>query len=196
MLAFLLCLLFFLALSNYLLENRYPMNKKHYLDEVWVDIQGYEGLYQISNYGRIRAYVYRGANKMTMLHISARNGNYLKVGLVKDGKRKYYRIHRLVAINFLPTPSPEETQVEHVDCNKQNNYVKCVFIGGWFFVSYEGSNLRWTTPKGNMCNELTRKRISEALRNPSPERRARMSDGQKRRYKRERETHTGRYLFS
>ena len=171
------------------------MNRKYFLNEFWKPLKGYVGLYEISNYGRIRSLNYRGSHKTTILHISAFGGNYLKVGLRKDGKVKYYRVHRLVAINFLPPPVPGQTQVEHIDGNRQNNYVKCVMRNGILCVDLNGTNLRWTSPKGNMANEITRIRISLALMNPSPERRQRISEGQKRRFARERATHTGRYVF-
>lgn len=170
------------------------MNRKYYLDEIWKDIKGYEGLYKISNYGRIMTSVFYGEHKWTMLHITAYNHNYKKVRLVdKDGKSRYFRVHRLVAMNFLPKPTCKQTQVEHIDCNRQNNYVKCRIVNGIIVVDEDGSNLRWTTPKGNMCNEITRQRISISKTNPSPETRKRMSEAQKRRFQRERETHTGRY---
>ena len=156
------------------------MNRKYYLDEYWKDLKGYEGLYQISNYGRVRSLNYRGSHQTTILHITAFMGNYLKVGLRKNGEVKYYRVHRLVAINFLPPPLPEQTHAEHINGNRQDNRV---------------CNIRWTTPKGNMANEITRIRISLALMNPSPEKRQRISEGQKRRFARERATHTGRYAF-
>lgn len=169
------------------------MNRKNYLDEIWVDMKGYEERYQISNYGRIRSLNYRNEGKVKLLHISAFRGNYLKVGLQKDSKVKYYRVHRLVAQNFLPYPTSEQTQVEHIDGNRQNNYVKCEIIDGNIFVDRNETNIRWTTPKGNMANEITRHRISIANSNPSEETRQRMSAGQKRRFARERATKTGRY---
>lgn len=172
------------------------MNRKYYLDEIWVDMEGYEERYQISNYGRIRSLNYRNEGKVQMLHISAFRGDYLKVGLRKDGKVKYYRVHRLVAQNFLPCPTSGQTQVEHIDGNRQNNYVKCEIIDGNIYVHRDETNIRWTTPKGNMANEITRLRISIANSNPSEETRRRMSEGQKRRFARERATKTGRYAES
>ena len=113
-----------------------------------------------------------------------------------DGKVKYYRVHRLVAQNFLPYPTSGQTQVEHIDGNRQNNYVKCEIIDGNIYVHRDETNIRWTTPKGNMANEITRLRISIANSNPSEETRRRMSEGQKRRFARERATKTGRYAES
>ena len=170
------------------------MNRRYYLDEIWKPIQGYEGRYEISNYGRVKSLNYRKKGIEKILRTTAKIGYYIKVGL-RDcmGKVWYYRIHRLVAFAFLPPPLPGQTQVEHLDSNKRNNYVKCYVLRGQVIVMEHGSNLRWTTPKGNMANEETRRRISEGNKNPSPEVRARRAKGQKGRFARERATKTGRY---
>lgn len=173
------------------------MNRRYFIDEVWKDLIGYEGLYQISNYGRIMSFDYGKKGVVRRLQITAFGGNYLKVKLRdRTGAYRYHRVNRLVALNFLQPPDPGHTQVEHIDGNRQNNYVRCVLVNGEYMGIPEGSNLRWTTPKGNMSNPLTRLRISIAKKNPPAETRLRMSRGQKRRYARERATHTGRYLYS
>lgn len=154
------------------------MNRKYYLDEVWRPIRGYEGLYDVSNYGRVRSYDYRKKGTLQILRTHASIGHYVKVGLRKNNKVRYFRVHRLVAIAFLPSPQKGQTQVEHISCDKRDNRVQ---------------NLRWTHPKGNMANPLTRYHLSLSHLNPSPQQRARMSAGQKRRFARERETRTGRY---
>jgi hypothetical protein len=154
------------------------MNVKYLINEQWLPIVGYEDLYEVSNYGRIRSlnYMKKGVRKILKCH--ARLGYYIKTSLVKDGVRKYYRVHRLVAQAFLPSPQDGETQVEHINTDKRDNRVQ---------------NLRWVSPRGNMANELTRYHMSISHQNPSPATRARMSEGQKRRFARERETGTGRY---
>ena len=154
------------------------MNRKYYLDEIWLPIQGYEGLYEISNYGRVKSRNYRKKGEVRILSTHARLGNYVKVGLRKGNERRYFRVHRLVAIAFLPPPQDGQTQVEHCNCDKRDNRV---------------SNLRWTHPKGNMANPLTRYHLSISHLCPPPEIRAHYSAGQKRRFARERATHTGRY---
>ena len=154
------------------------MNVKYLIDEKWLPIKGYEGLYEISNYGRVRSLNYRNKGIRKVLSCHARQGYYIKVALVKNGEHKYYRVHRLVAQAFLPHPTEGQTQVEHVNTNKRDNRVE---------------NLRWCTPKGNMANELTRYHLSLGHSNPSPETRKRMSEGQKRRFARERALGTGRY---
>ena len=154
------------------------MNIKYLVNEKWLPIKGYEGLYEVSNYGRVRSLNYRKKGVRKVLKCHARLGYYIKTSLVKDGVRKYYRVHRLVAQAFLPQPMEGQTQVEHINTDKRDNRVQ---------------NLRWVSPKGNMANELTRYHLSISHQNPSPEKRKRMSEGQKKRFARERATGTGRY---
>ncbi len=156
------------------------MNRKYYLDEIWLPIRGYED-YEISNYGRVRSLNYRKRGEVRILQTHARLGNYVKVGLRDGAKRKYHRVHRLVAIMFLPPPQQGQTQVEHINCDKRDNRVQ---------------NLRWCSPKGNMANPQTRFHLSISHQCPSAEIRAHYSAGQRRRFAREKETKTGRYAPS
>ena len=96
--------------------------------EIWKDIDGYEGYYQVSNMGR----VYSVKNKMLLKQHLKRG--YLECVLCKNGERKYIQAHRLVAITFIPNPD-NLPQVNHKDENKQNN---CV------------SNLEWCTAEYNI----------------------------------------------
>ena len=79
------------------------------------------------------------------------------------------------------------------DTNKklENSNYCCAYIHTSDFDGY--SNLEWVSPQGNMADELTRYHLSISHQNPSPEKRKRMSEGQKKRFARERATGTGRY---
>lgn len=147
-------------------------------DEQWLPINGYEGLYEISNKGNVKSLNYRNRGEVKELKCASKAKYYIKVSLVKDGVRKCHRIHRLVAMAFLSHPQDGQTQVEHINTLKSDNRVE---------------NLRWVTAKDNMANELTRRHMSEGHKNPSDETRRRMSLGQKRRFAFERKTKTGRY---
>lgn len=122
-------------------------------NEVWKDIQEYEGFYQVSSLGRIRSLnrIVRNRLGFTMakgkvLAGVSRNG-YLRVQLFKEGKWKNYPIHRLVAIAFLDNPN-SMPEVNHKNENKEDNRV---------------DNLEWCDRKQN-CNYGTRtKRLSEKL---------------------------------
>lgn len=80
--------------------------------EEWRDIRGYEGLYQVSNLGRIKS-IPRERTKGGILKPLKDRTGYLSVNLYKNGKIKRCKIHRLVANNFL--------EVNHKDGNKLNN---------------------------------------------------------------------------
>lgn len=67
------------------------------MDEIWKDVIGYEGLYQVSNLGRVRS-IYRYKKVLTPICI---NGGYNQVQLCKKGKVKAMLLHRLVASVFL-----------------------------------------------------------------------------------------------
>lgn len=97
--------------------------------EDWKDIQGFDGLYQVSSDGRIRN------NKGKILKLFQDGYGYLYVGLHKNGTILTKSAHRLVAEAFLENPNNYE-QVNHKDEDKHNNNV---------------DNLEWCTPKYN-CN--------------------------------------------
>ena len=66
------------------------------MEEIWKDIKGYEGLYQVSNLGRVRSLKHRGKNEIRIRKIRIRKDNYMDISLYKNGKAKYEPIHRLV----------------------------------------------------------------------------------------------------
>ena len=86
-------------------------------EEVWKDIIGYEGEYQISNYGQIKS-----LKRNIFLALDNQRG-YRKVGLrTRNRKRKRVYVHRLVALHFLQNPE-KKPQINHIDCNKSNNNI-------------------------------------------------------------------------
>lgn len=102
--------------------------------EVWKDIAGYEGYYQISNFGNIRSVdrvIYsdkfhigiKRELKGRTLNPSVNNHGYLSLILSKNGEKKSCRIHRLVAEAFIKNPNNYD-QVNHIDGDKTNNKVE------------------------------------------------------------------------
>lgn len=106
-------------------------------NEIWKEIKGYEGLYEISNLGRVRSLPkYDSQGRYHLSHIKSQvdNGNgYLVVNLKHNGRQKMKTVHRLVAESFILNPENKRC-VNHIDGNKKNNNV---------------NNLEWCTHSEN-----------------------------------------------
>lgn len=89
------------------------------MDEVWKDIPNYEGIYQVSNLGRVKSFKYKNER---ILKQGNDGKGYLQVCLMKNSKRRKFTIHQLVAMAFLDhTPNGMKIVVDHIDGNKNNN---------------------------------------------------------------------------
>lgn len=93
-------------------------------EEIWRDIEGYEGLYQVSNLGRVKSL--ERIDEMGRLRLGRilspvidRYG-YLRVNLYKEGKRKTFQVHRLVGQAFIPNPEGLP-QINHKDEDPSND---------------------------------------------------------------------------
>lgn len=95
-------------------------------NEHWKDIEGYEGLYQISNYGRVKSMY---TNKILKCAFDKRG--YTRITLVKHKALRYYRINRLVAQTFIPNPTNEKNvlHIKPVDLDYCNNNVDNLYWG-------------------------------------------------------------------
>lgn len=110
--------------------------------EIWKDIDGYDGIYQISTFGRVKSFQQDKVNgKIKELCVNYKG--YLYVGLSKKKNYKCFLISRLVALAFIPNPSNKPI-VDHIDKNKLNNHV---------------SNLRWVTISENNRNRYSKGNI-------------------------------------
>ncbi len=101
--------------------------------EIWKDIKGYEGLYQVSNYGRVKSLPRKGTGrgksyfiKGGLLKFDKSNNGYLRVLLCNNSLLKRFLVHRLVAFAFPEICGEwfEGAVVNHKDENKQNNYAE------------------------------------------------------------------------
>jgi len=98
--------------------------------EIWKDIEGFEGYYQISSLGRVkslsrlvcRGYVYYMC-KDKIRKIKVNRIGYIRVTLWLENKSKSFLIHRLVALNFIDNPN-KKSEVNHIDSIKFNNNLK------------------------------------------------------------------------
>lgn len=113
--------------------------------EIWKDIKDFEGIYQVSTFGRIKRLSRKTINegllgknkelqlKEKILKPSTITKGYKGITLTKDKKRYPKKVHRLVAEAFIPNPN-NKPQINHIDCNKSNNNV---------------NNLEWCTNSEN-----------------------------------------------
>lgn len=131
------------------------------MEEQWKDITGYEGIYQISNFGRVKSLArytiqkHYLEEKILNQHENKKIDGYMVVDLYKDGKRKKFYVHRLVAQEFIGN-IPEGYEIDHKDINKKNNNV---------------NNLKIVTHKENQNNILSieRERKSQTGKKMSKE---------------------------
>ena len=101
------------------------------IEEQWLDISGYEGLYQISNFGRVKSFYFKNPRILKPHKVKG----YSNVELYKNKKKKQFYIHRLVMENFCPIENMNVLDVNHKDEDKFNNHI---------------SNLEWMTHKDNL----------------------------------------------
>lgn len=126
--------------------------------EIWKDVVGYEGIYQVSNLGRIKSldkrvnvsgflkYPTTKIRKGKILRQSKDKDGYLKVVLFKGVEKKHLRVHRIVAMTFIPNPENKKT-VDHKNTIVDDNRVE---------------NLQWFTHRQQFFdNEITKERWSK-----------------------------------
>lgn len=90
--------------------------------EIWKPVVGYEGLYEVSNLGRVRSLNYNGTGTKGTLSEATNKCGYKYLVLCNNGKRKHHLVHRLVAGAFLINPN-NLPQVNHKDEHKDNNCI-------------------------------------------------------------------------
>lgn len=120
------------------------------MEEIWKDIEGYEGFYQVSNLGRIKSLeknikrISPKGNEYTvkypekMLKQYGNHRGYLITQLSKSGKSESCLVHRIVAQAFIPNYE-DKAQINHKNCNKQDNRIE---------------NLEWVTNNENRLHAM------------------------------------------
>ena len=126
------------------------------MEEIWRDVKGYEGLYQVSNLGRVKSLAkYKNGNggskfwiKEKILNPKKMENGYLRVVLHKNREKKYFQVHRLVYETFVGE-IPDGMQCNHINEIKSDNRLE---------------NLNLMTPKENANWGTRNERISEKLK--------------------------------
>lgn len=114
-------------------------------DEIWKDVPNFDGIYQVSNKGRVRSFLkksgfvgYEKCEMPRMMSIIPKDNGYMYVTLMKNGKRHNKYIHRLVAEAFIHK-IPKGWVINHLDYDRSNNAVE---------------NLEITTQGGNIQHSI------------------------------------------
>lgn len=120
------------------------------MEEIWKDIKGYEGLYMISSYGRVKSIGGRrgSSNKPKILKQGTDTSGYKMVIFRVNKYSKTFKVHRLVAEAFIPNLNGY-TEIDHINGIKTDNRV---------------DNLRWCSHKDNCNNPITKEKILKTFR--------------------------------
>lgn len=117
--------------------------------EIWKDIVGYEGLYQVSSLGNVKSLNYNHTGKEKVLSNVINSSGYCHVSLWKDKTKKVMKVHRLVAQTFISNPDNKDS-VDHINGIRSDNRLE---------------NLRWTTPKENINYPLAKSHLHQSMIN-------------------------------
>lgn len=126
---------------------------REYAPERWLPVLDYEGLYEVSNCGRVRSF-HRSSSDTPprVLRLNPLQSGYFQVALSKNGRKRFARVHRLVLESFIGRCPPEK-EARHADGDRGNNYL---------------GNLRWDTRRANALDTVRHGRNLSAARTHCP----------------------------
>ena len=132
--------------------------------EIWKDIKDYEGLYQVSNLGRIKSLNYNHTGKEKVMKPYKTKKGYFYIHLCKNVEKKLFLVHRLVAETFLPNPD-NLPQVNHKIEGKEGKSINMVIFNEDGSVNEEKSTIEWCTQEYNHNYGTINERIALAHTN-------------------------------
>ena len=119
--------------------------EKELEQERWKPIFGYDGMYEVSDLGRVRSLKF---GKTRVLRVQKHTDGYLLVVLCKYGKRKSFYVHRLVAQAFIPNDNIFNTEINHINEDKEYNKVSNLeYCDRSYNLSYNGLRKRQYHPQ-------------------------------------------------
>ena len=121
-------------------------------NERWKDIDGYEGMYQVSDLGRVRSH--KSGEWKVMKAIKRRDG-YVSVDLFKNGKKKNFLVHRLVAQSFIENDDESKTQINHRnECKSDNRVRNLEYCTAQYNMTYNDLQFRKKNSKRRKIEKL------------------------------------------
>ena len=138
------------------------------IKEIWktavYDGELYEGLYKVSNLGRILSLNYRNTGRAELMNPYEDTGGYLRVELSKNGEEKTCKVHRLVAETFLENPE-NKPHINHKIEGDEGKKINMVIFNKDGTINKERTTIEWVTPKENNDYGTRTERIAKANTN-------------------------------
>ena len=138
------------------------------MNEIWktavYDSEVYEGLYKVSNLGRILSLNYNGTGKPRLMNPGEDTKGYLRVKLWKNGERKTCKVHRLIAQTFLPNPENKPC-INHKIEGDEGKKINMVFFNEDGTIDKEKSTIEWVTYEENNNYGTRNERSAKARTN-------------------------------
>lgn len=142
-----------------MIEN---FSKEELNNEQWRDIDGYEGMYQVSDLGRVRS---RKSGEWKVKKLNRTTKGYLQIDLHRDGKGKNYMVHRLVAQAFIENDDDTKIYINHRDEDKQNNRIwNLEYCTAQYNNTYNDLHRRRKHPKPYIHHQPIRDKVKELYR--------------------------------
>ena len=139
---------------NFMFNNFTDTELSH---EQWRDVDGYDGMYQVSDLGRVRSHK---SGEWKVLRAMKNNKGYLQVQLSKDGKKKFL-VHRLVAQAFIQNDDETKAIINHIDECKHNNRVSNLeYCTTQYNVTYNSIQFRKKNSKRPKIKDLYNPELS------------------------------------